>query len=61
VWQESSYDLWCRKSNFAVLYPSSYGPVAYASGAPMSTNNDAANKINWAANIANVFLFIFKV
>ena len=30
VWQESLYDLWCRKSTFAVLYPSSYGPVAYA-------------------------------
>ena len=32
VWQESLYDLWCRKSTFAVLYPSSYGPVAYACG-----------------------------
>jgi hypothetical protein len=32
VWQESLYDLWCRESNFAVVYPSSYGPVAYACG-----------------------------
>ena len=32
MWQESLYDLWCKKSNFAVLYPSSYGPVANARG-----------------------------
>jgi hypothetical protein len=32
VWQESLYDLWCKKSNFAVLYPLSYGPVAYVLG-----------------------------
>jgi hypothetical protein len=61
VWQKSLYDLWCTKSNFAVLYPLLYGPVAYASGAPMSTDNDATTKINSALNIANVFLFITKV
>ena len=49
VWQESLYDLWCRKSNFAVLYPSSYGPVAYArgitavSGAKTNTSTGTSN------------------
>ncbi len=46
MWQESLYDLWCRKSNFAALYPTSYDASAYASGAHMSTNNGAATKIN---------------
>jgi hypothetical protein len=45
VLQESLYDLWCRKSNFAALYPTSYDASANASDVPMSTNNGAATKI----------------
>jgi hypothetical protein len=56
VWHESLYDLWCKKSNFAVLYPSSYGPVANARG--ITTVNGA--KTNTSTGISkNNAVFIW--
>ena len=58
VWQESLYDLWCKKSNFAVLYPSSYGPVANARGT--TTVNGA--KTNTSTGISkNNAVFIWDM
>jgi len=56
VWQESLYDLWCKKSNFAVLYPSSYSPVAYARG--ITTVNGAKTNTSTGTSKNNA-LFIW--
>ena len=57
MWQESLYDLWCRKSNFAVLYPPSYGPVAYAGG--ITTVNAAKTNTSTATSKNNVVFILY--
>ena len=48
--------LWCKKSNFAVLYPLSYGPVAYARG--ITTVNGTKTNTR-TGKLAKIMLFSF--
>jgi hypothetical protein len=68
VWQESLYDLWCKKSNFAVLYPLSYGPVAYERGItivngtkPNTTTGTSKNNTVFILNKGTFVLLKYKI